>query len=907
MTPAQTIASPGTGLRGRDIECQALDQLITGVREGHGRALVLHGEAGVGKTALLDYLSGRASSAGCRVVRAVCVRSETGLAFAGIHQLGAPVLAGSDQLPNPQRDALRIALGLTAESAPDAFLVGLAMLSLLGAAAGDRPLICVIDDEQWLDRASAQALGFAARRLRADPVGLVFASRAPGAELAGLPAMELRGLAAHDARALLDSALAGPLDPRIRDLIVAETRGNPLALLELPRGLTPAELAGGFGLLDAVSLPGQTEQDFARQLAALPAETRQLVQLAAADTSGDQSLLWRAARRLGISFQAAWPATESGLVEFGAVVRFRHPRARSAAYQSAPLAERQRMHAALANATDPATDPDRRAWHLARALPGPDEEVALELERCAGRAQARGGHAAAGAFLERAVLLTVDLARHAERILAAASASHQAGAFGKALELLDMAEAGSLDEFQQARVRLLRGQVAFASGLSSDDATARLLLQAARELEPFDRPLAREAHLAAWNAAIDAGPAAAGEVRRGARTIPAATDAPRPLDLLVDGFARLVTDGHAAAAATLQCAAQELASMPVADVLRCGWLTPGAYLAVWDFEGLDATCTRQVRLAREAGALPVLPIHLSALAIASTWRGDFATAAALITEAESVAAATGSRIAPFAALRLDAMRGREPADGFAAASGEGQAALCGHWAAAALSNGLGHFEKAASAAQRATASPFDPWVSVFALPELIEAAARLGDTDLANDGLARLVAAMPPGDNDSALGVKARCQALLSHGTDADDLYREAIDRLGRTRLRPELARAHLLYGEWLRQEGRLADARGQLRAAHDELTDIGMEAFAERARRELLAAGEKVRRYRIETVTVLTAQEALIAGLARDGRTNPEIGAQLFLSARTVEWHLRKVFTKLGIGSRRELHTALV
>ena len=423
------------------------------------------------------------------MVRAAGVQSEMELAFAGLHQLCAPMLSRAEQLPVPQRDALRTALGVAAGPPPDRFLVGLAVLGLLSEVAGDRPLICLVDDVQWLDRASAQALGFTARRLAADPVGLVFAAREPGEELAGLAELEVGGLRDDDARTLLESALAGPLDARVRDLIIAETRGNPLALLELPRGLTPAELAGGFGLPGAAPLTGRIEDSFARQLEALPAETRRLVLLAAADPSGDRALVWRAAGRLGIPIQAAVPAAEAGLVEFGARVRFRHPLARSAAYRLAPIQARQEMHAALAEVTDPAADPDRRAWHRAQAAPGPDEEVAAELERSAGRAQARGGLAAAAAFLERAVALTADPARRAERALAAAQAHMHAGGFGNALDLLAAAEAGVARRVRQrpggpaaraGRVRLEPGQRrAFAAAQGG---------QAARAAQPGPGP-----------------------------------------------------------------------------------------------------------------------------------------------------------------------------------------------------------------------------------------------------------------------------------------------------------------------------------------------------------------------------------------------------------------------------------
>jgi len=908
-----------TDLVDRRGECGALDRLVTAVRGGESRALVVRGDPGAGKTVLLDYLARRASDAGCRVARAVGVQSEMELAFAGLHQLCAPLAEYLDEIPVPQRDALRTAFGVAAGPPPDRFLVGLGTLSLLSEVAGERPLICLVDDEQWLDRASAQALGFTARRLAADLVGLVFAAREPGGELAGLPELGVGGLPEEDARALLDSVLSGPLDGRVRDLIVAETRGNPLALLELPRGLSPAELAGGFGLPGAAPLAGRIEDSFARQLEALPDQTRQLVQLAAADPSGDRALVWRAAGRLGLPVQAADPAVEAGLAEFGSWVRFRHPLARSAAYQSASLSGRRQLHAALAEVIDPQTDPDRRAWHRAQASPGPDEEVAVELERSAGRAQARGGLAAAAAFLTRAVALTADPTRQVDRILAAAQASTQAGAFGTALELLATAEdqgPGPLDEFASARIDLLRAHVTFASGLGSD--APPLLLQAAGRLEPFDLDLARETYLSALGAAAMAGPPAGRdvlvEICRAAQALPPPPGAPRPLDLLLDGLALLTTDGPAAAAATLQGAAKTLTSIPVEDVLQWGWMAPSAYTAVWDGDGMLAISTRQVQLVRDAGALSKLPLYLSHLGIARLWIGDFAGAASLIAETDSVAAATGSRIAPYTLLRLRALQGREAeatavmatAVEHAAAEGQGMAAAWADWAAAVLYNGLARYQEAASAARQAISGTVHPHPYMWTLPELVEAAARAGDAELAREALERLAATTQPAGNDAALGIEARCRALLSDGAAADELYREAIGRLSRTRLRPDLARTYLLYGEWLRRENHRVDARAQLRTAHKMLGAIGMEAFAERARLELIATGEKVRRRAAETVTTLTAQEAHIAKLAADGRTNPEIGALLFLSARTVEWHLRKIFGKLGVSSRRELRVVL-
>jgi DNA-binding CsgD family transcriptional regulator len=849
------------------------------------------------------------------------VQTEIELAFAGLHQLCAPMLGRAEHLPVPQRDALRTAFGLAAGPPPDRFLVGLAALSLLSEIAGERPLICLVDDEQWLDQASAQALGFVARRLAVDPVGLVFAAREPGAELAGLPELEVGGLRESDARALLDSALAGPLDDRIRDQIVAETQGNPLALLELPRGLSPAELAGGFGLPGAAPLPERIAESFRRQLEALPEPSRRLLLLAAAEPLGDLPLILRAAGRLGIPERAAAPAVDAGLVEFGTRVRFRHPLLRSASYRTASVADRQAVHGALAEATDPVATPERRAWHRAQAAAGPDEEVAAELERSAGRARARGGLAAAAAFLERSALLTADPARQADRTLAAAQASLEAGAFRTALELLADAEdkgSGPLDELQSARADLLRGQVVFASGLGSD--APPLLLKAAKRLEPLDLSLARETYLSAWMAALFAGRLAGAddmaEICRAARALPAPQDPPHPVDLVLDGLALVITDGPAAAAPTLRRAVSVFAAadLTMEEELRWGFFAQAAASARWDYDPWRAMLERQVGLARDVGALEQLPVLLGALGTAVVWSGDFATATALNAEADAVCEVTGSRAAPFTAMMLASFRGNqaeaapliEGTIAAATAGGQGIAVAYAQWMAAIGYNGLSRYREALAAARQASEDTSTIYISMWAMPELIEAAARSGDADPAAEVLERLAEFTRAGGTDWGLGIEARSRALLSAGGTAENLYREAIDRLGRTRLRPELARAHLLYGEWLRRENRRTDAREQLRTAHDMLAAMGAEAFAGRARHELLATGETVRQRTAGPASTLTAQEAHIARLAAGGRTNPEIAAQLFLSARTVEWHLRKIFTKLGIGSRRELREAL-
>ena len=889
-----------------------LDRLLADALAGRSRVTVLRGEAGAGKTALLDYLSGQV--AGWHVARAAGVESEMELAYASLHQLCAPMLDHLGRLPVPQRGALATVFGRSAGAAPDRFLVGLATLTLFAEVADRQPLICIIDDAQWLDQVSAQILGFVARRLLAERIAVVCAARTGAGDdvLAGLPVLAVPPLGVRDARALLLANVPGPLDARVCDQIVAESHGNPLALLELPRTWNVAGLAGGFGLPSSHPVAGRIEQSYARRLRLLPSDTQLLVLTAAAEPLGDRVLLHRAAGALGIDIAAAGPAQDGGLLELGGRVEFAHPLVRSAAYRSAAADDRHRVHRALADATVAETDPDRRAWHRARATPGPDEEAAAELERSAGRAQARGGVAAAAAFLRRSAELTVDPARRAQRALAAARASFQAGAFEAALGLVTTAQAGPLDQRQTARVDLVRGQLAFTSGRASD--APPLLLQAARRLEPIDLDLARETYLTAWGAASVAAGQAAGkdallEICRAVRALPRRPGAPRPLDLLLDGLALLTTEGRAAATPALQRAATALADLPVEDVVRWGWMATAASNAVWDNDGAHAISARQVQLIRAAGALAELPLYLSALGLASAWMGDFAGAASNITEADSVAAATGSHFAPYTLLRLRALHGRE-AEACAAieqaAGGGPSAALYAQWAAAVLYNGLARYEEAASSARQATSNTFEYWVSMWALPELVEAAVHVGDTELARDALERLAQTTQPAGTDFALGIEARSRALLGDRTRADDLYREAVERLSRTRLRPELARAHLVYGEWLRREGRRVDARAQLRTAHQLFDAIGMEAFGERARRELLATGERARKRSPGTREELTPQEEQIAGLAREGLSNPEIGAQLFVSARTIEWHLRNVFTKLGITSRRQLQTAL-
>ena len=913
-------AAPESGLRGRRGECEALDLLVAEVRAGQSRVLVLRGEAGAGKTALLEYLLERAS--GCCTARTAGVESEMELTFAGLHQLCAPFLDRIERLPGPQREALSTAFNLREGAAPDRFAVGLAVLSLLSEVAAERPLVCVVDDAHWLDRASAQALAFVARHLAAKPAAVVFAAREPRDEqdligLTGLTELAVRGLAEDDARALLTSAVAGPLDERVRDRIVAETRGNPLALLEVTRRLAPEELAGGFSSPGDPAPPSRIEESFRRRLMPLPPATRMLLLVAAAEPLWDPVLVWRVAGQLGIEVEAAAAAAMAGLTESGGQVRFRHPLARSAVYRAASLEERQRAHRALAEAIDPDADPDRRAWHRACAIPGLDEGVAAELDRLVGRARARGGLAAAAAFCERAAELTPEPAGRARRALAAAQAKYQAGASDAALRLLAMAQAGPLDELGRARAELLRAQLTAGSGRGRD--TSALLLEAAKRLEPLHLGLARDAYRDAFGAALTDGRLAVGgaigEVAAAALALPPVPQ-PHAPDLLLEGLAVLATDGHAAGVPVLLRALTAFRDEKLRTEERLRWLPLACRVAhdVWDDESCYVLSAQLTGLAREAGALAVLPVALRLGARIKLLAGELAAAASCAAQAEAVTRATGHPIEPYSRLMLAAWRGHddETRQLLAAAArqlttrGEGHGLTAAGWAMAVLGNGRCRYEEALAAAEQGSDYPDEPGLAAWSAVELIEAAVRAGQPERGIAALCRLSHATAAAGTDWALGIEARSRALLSDGEFAERLYVEAIERLGRTRVRVELARAHLLYGEWLRRESRRVDAREHLRSAHEMLTAMGIAGFAERARRELLATGETVRKNAGGTAAELTAQEAQIVRLACDGHTNPEIGVRLFISARTVEWHLRKVFAKLGVASRKELRRIL-
>jgi DNA-binding CsgD family transcriptional regulator len=878
--------------------------------------VVLRGDSGIGKTSLLDYAVGVA--AGFRVVRAAGVESEMELPFAALHQLCAALLDRLERLPPPQRDALATAFGLISGAQPDRFMISLAVLSLLSEAAEDRPLLCLVDDAQWLDRSTGQVLAFVARRLQAESVALVFSALASAEpdEMARLPELRVRALSDPFARELLASVIGAPLDQRVRARILAEAHGNPLALLELPRALSPAELGGGFGLEAEVALQARIAASFRRRIEQLPDATQRVLLLAAVEPTGEVALLWRSAAEQGLSVDALGVAVGAGLLELSGRVTFRHTLLRSAIYQGASAEDRRAAHRALADATDADADPDRRAWHRAQATLGPDDEVADELERSAGRAKARGGVAAAAALLQRAVELTLEPGVRARRAVEAAAAKQLAGAPVEALSLLSAAADGPpLGEFDEARVQRLRGQIALDLRRAGD--AVPLLVDAAGRLEALDPGLARRTYLEAIRAASVAGRLGGGmtAVAKAARDAPPRPGGPDAADLLLDGLATRFTDGYAASASALKqalIAVRDEGDRSDLDV-RWPWIARRVAPDLFDDDTWHALALRQLKMARDTGALAVLPLALNLLSLVRCFEGELAAAAALLDEADEIADATGTSPIVFGRVLHAGCRGDEAhglpmieaSEVAAMERAEGVVLTFGEYARALLHNGLGQHAAALEPAHRASDRD-ELMLSAWSLPELVEAAARSGRTELATAAVKRLAERTRAAGTELALGIEARSRALVSEGAAAEELHREAIERLGGGRFALDFARARLVYGEWLRREQRRVDAREQLRVAHEMFASMGAEAFADRARRELLATGETVRARTPDTRDELTAQERQIAQLARDGLTNPDIAARLFISPRTVQYHLRKVFAKLDISSRNQLHSVL-
>ena len=898
-------------LVGRRTEGEAVERLLTDARAGRSGALAVYGEAGIGKTVLLEHAHERAALSGFRVETVTGVASESQFALAALHQLCRPLLGDLDALPEPQQVALRVAFGQQAGAAPDRFVVGLAVLNLLTELAEEQPLLCVVDDAHWLDEASAQVLAFVARRVGADRLALLFSLRDPTDDgdlrpFTGLPELRLHGLAESDARALLAAAVPVPLDDGVAERIIAEARGNPLALLELPRSAAPTGLVSGFGLPEDVSVPRRIEEGFRQRSKDLPAEAQLLLLLAAAESSGDAATLWRAAATLGIGPGDAGAAEQAGLLEIDTSVRFRHPLVRSAVYQAATEPDRRRVHGALVAAIDAVVDPDLRAWHRGRAVTGTDEDAAAELERGADRARARSGLAAAAVFLQQASELTPDPARRAGRALAAAGAKEAAGAPASALELLQVAEAGPLDDAQRARLQLLRARSVFQLRRGSE--VLGMLLGAAEALAPLDPVLSRQTYLDALQAALTSGDGVQ-TAARAALGAPAPPGPPTPADLFLDGLAATCTQGYQAGVPVLRRALEACRDGSGRYSDRWLWLANRVGAILFEDDLVATLAERQARLARGTGALADLPAALLLHSVTLTLTGELARAAELAAEGTAIAHAIGAVPLPQADLFVAGWRGDDAGaavvDAILARAAvehlDDYAVSIAHYALAVLQNARGDYGPALTAATRA-AQGQELTCSNMALPEIVEAATRAGDPARAQAAVEELEMRARVTGGCWGLGLAVRSRALVTAGPGAEEHYLEALDLLERHRLVSYGARTHLVYGEWLRREGRRQDARLQLRTAHRLLTGMGAEAYAERAAKELRATGEHPRRRAAHATDALTTHELQIARLVSTGATTREVAQQLFLSPRTIEAHLRNIFPKLGISSRRQI-----
>ena len=877
--------------------------------------LALRGEPGIGKTALLDYAQGAAAD--LQVIRIDCVDSEMELSFAAVHQLLRPFLAALDVLPTPQRTALRLAFGMAEGQAPDRFLVGLAALGLLAEQAARQPVLCLVDDAHCLDQESADVLAFVARRLDADSIAIVFAVREPApasGRLAGLPELRLAGLAERDARALL---AAGPrLRRQAADRIIAETGGNPLALIEIGQELAAGQPDSDPFPAEPVPLGRQLEQRYLREITELPAATQSLLLAAAADPTGDPGLLAQAGKELGFTLEAAAAAESRQLITIRHTVRFRHPLIRSAVYYGATFAKRQQVHACLAEAVGPA-EPDQRAWHLAQAVTGPDEDIAAELERAAERARARGGWSQAAALFHRSATLTTGQAARGRRMLAAAEASCGAGALGRAQAELDAAASYHDDSRHAGLTRRVQARIHHAQ--RQPTAATCDLLAAAAILGPLDIRLARDILVeAAVEAQINDQLAPEGatraDVARVAQALPLAPGMTATAgDLLLDADTALQLRGLDAARPTLRHAIDAVRQGRPDAPEMLHWLAAACADAtiLGDEPMLHELSRRMETAARQHGTTLTLALALSHAGAWGLLAGNLAQARRCFSEMTALAQA---RDQPWSlgSLLLAAWRG-QPQQAYAlldqvaaeaVRQGQGYQLLFAGYARCVLELGHGRYDAAYASFPSGIA---DISQLKFALPDLAEAAQRSGHHDAAADIACQLGGLAAASPSPVMLGFAARARALAAgDSADADELYREAIDQHGQSPGPAHLARSHLLYGEWLRRARRPRDARVALRLAYQLLNDVGADGFADRARAELAAAGDtRPAKPAARRSHDLTPQEAQVARLAATGATNAQIAAQLYLSPNTVDYHLRKVFRKLGVTSRRQLARA--
>jgi DNA-binding CsgD family transcriptional regulator len=902
-------AAPLTSLRGREREQSALNQVLLDVLSGRSRVLVVRGEPGIGKTALLEDFCRRAGDV--VVIRGVGIESESELAFAGLQQICSQIPREIlELLSEPQRDAIRVALGSSAGVVPSPLLLGAAMLEHLADMAERRPVVVVIDDAQWLDRPTAQTLAFVARRIDTESLGLVLAVREQSQQLRGLPELIVEGLATVDAHKLLASALVAPVDEQVRERFIAETMGNPLAILELCHmlpGLTGFEETAG--RRDSRGLWAQLEEAFARRIDALSPRSRRLSLIAAAEPLGDPVLMWRAADILQIPRNSADELEDAGLVHIRARVVFRHPVVRSVVYRHSRPAARRLVHEALAQAVDEGSDPEYRAWHRALAANGPDEEVAAELESSAGRATRRGGLGAAASFLERAVMLSEDVRSRGRRALVAAEAQLDAGQPSSAEALISIAQLAAETDLEVAQREVLEARLAYTRGRGRG--APALLLSAARRLDALGGTSPRDIYHRAMIAAIFAGRLSDGTTVADVAAAARASPIRRPTslqDLHMRAIAALAVDGHATAAPLARQLIAALRERDLSSPDEAALLGMGIQFStiLWDDESWVDLASRGLRLARNLGCLDVLPIALCNQASAHAWQGEFAAATELVHELRALSNATGVPELATPAMTVSVYGPPGPAFELiyaareaAAKRGEGLIVTFSEITEAILCNSLGRYEDAWRAAASAYADPllYNPYL----LGELLESAARSGHPERAVAARADLSARAAAANTDWAWGIETRSEALFNEGEQAERLYRASIEHLQCTRMRVQLARSHLLYGEWLRREGRRVDARQQLRTAHDLFHAMRVVVFTERATQELAATGETARKRTNapDNADELTVREAQIARLAATGLSNRQIGEQLFISHRTVGYHLAKVFVKLGVNNR--------
>ena len=889
--------------------------LLAGVRNGMSSAIVLVGDAGIGKTRLLDHVA--EMSADLHIVRAAGLESEARLGFAALHTLLRPFLDGLGALPTPQYEALASAFGMVAGPPPDRYLIGMAALTLLAGAASARPLLCLIDDVHWLDLESRDALAFVGRRLGADPIGLILAGRddppEPGA-FEGITVVPVRGLSDADAHELLGVNVAGRLDPAVAARIVADTGGNPLALIESVDALSPAHLAGTAPLLEPLPVGLSLEHYFGQVIRGLPDDTRTFLVLLSATPPEDALLLWRAAGELGVPAEAADAAISAGVITHSRLVEFRHPLIRSAVYRGADAAERRRVHAALAAASDPVHSPERRAWHRAEATIGLDDEVAGELDTAAELARARGGYAERAALLAKAAQLSV--AGRGLRLVEAARAHLLLGAPAAAQAMLEQAEPFLAAGDPVLRARALHTRATTDIYLDRIGGVLTRLLAAADIVAGTDPALARSILMEGLLAALggDHDSVAPREFGAAVLASPAVRSVdPTSADLLLQGFA-LRVDGDYPRAVRLLSAALDAMGQDrevIEHGIRPATLASYAAEEAWDDVGGSEAAALAEAHERRIGALGALRFTL---VVRSTWElraGRFAAATACLDEAENLAAVVGQPL-PGQSWRVELMawsgqeaRARAAADVLVRDHANGG---LGDWARhclALLEISLGRYSEAVACARVAFDNDNAGAVSR-ALPDLVEAAVRCGDHRTAKDALRRLEERAPLAGTPWALGLLARSRALMADDDQAEALFGESVALLGRTRVRTELARTHLLHGEWLRRRRRRADARAELRTAYEMFARMGAAAFAERTRVELMATGERAQRRTVQTEHDLTPQERRIAGLAAAGATNTEIATRLFITQSTVEYHLNKVFRKLDITSRRQLRHVL-